>query len=256
MSLKQDTLSILESFSPISLAEMKSVKLMNRVDTKYVAPVSMLEDLLKNSLSDYRVQVHEGKSVAAYDTLYFDTENLEMYTRHHDKYLTRNKIRTRTYVDSALSFLEVKHKNNKGRTKKKRIVITSEDFHNFNANNDAVEFLKGQVTYNNKELKPQVRTIFNRITLVNNNLTERLTIDFNLRFENKQTGKLSELPNVMIIELKQDGHQNSSMKNILIDLHITPFRISKYCIGTVLTNDNVKYNRFKTKIKYLNKISK
>ena len=256
MSLKQDTLSILEVFSPISLAEMKSVKLMNRVDTKYVAPVSMLKDLLKNSISDYRTQVNEGKAVAAYDTLYFDTENLDMYTRHHDKYLTRNKIRTRTYVDSALSFLEVKHKNNKGRTKKKRIVITEEDFGNFNGNEAAVEFLRGQVTYNNKELKPQLRTIFNRITLVNNNLTERLTIDFNLRFENKQTGKVSELPNVMIIELKQDGHQNSKMKNILIDLHITPFRISKYCIGTVLTNDNVKYNRFKTKIIYLNKISK
>jgi hypothetical protein len=241
----------------ISLSEMSSVSLMNRTDTKFITTVAVLKDVLSDAVGcGYRVCEIDGQRLMGYASLYYDTPDLKMFTAHRNGKKTRQKVRVRTYLTGGDTFLEIKRKNNHGRTKKKRIVITEEDFGNFNGNEAAVEFLRGQVTYNNKELKPQLRTIFNRITLVNNNLTERLTIDFNLRFENKQTGKVSELPNVMIIELKQDGHQNSKMKNILIDLHITPFRISKYCIGTVLTNDNVKYNRFKTKIIYLNKISK
>lgn len=103
----------------IDLTEMKSVKLMNRVDTKFSAQLRLLPDLLSRAISDYRVQVIDNSPVASYDTLYFDTPDLQMYLRHHDKILQRDKVRTRTYIDSSLSFLEVKHKNNKGRTKKK-----------------------------------------------------------------------------------------------------------------------------------------
>ena len=105
-------------------------------------------------------------------------------------------------------------------------------------------------------LKPQVHTIFNRITLVNNARTERLTIDFNLRFENEQTKLTAELPDIMTIELKQDGLVYSPMKKILSDMQIHQLKISKYCIGTVLTNPNAKYNRFKKKVIFLNKLSK
>ncbi|OQA49835.1 MAG: VTC domain protein [Bacteroidetes bacterium ADurb.Bin302] len=240
----------------IDLTEMKSVKLMNRVDTKFSAQLRLLPDLLSRAISDYRVQVIDNSPVASYDTLYFDTPDLQMYLRHHDKILQRDKVRTRTYIDSSLSFLEVKHKNNKGRTKKKRILISVDDFDDFTHNDEAINFLDNQVIYKIDALKPQVRTIFNRITLVNNARTERLTIDFNLRFENEQTKLTAELPDVMIIELKQDGLVYSPMKKILSDMNIHQIRISKYCIGTVLTNPNAKYNRFKKKVIFLNKLTK
>lgn len=240
----------------IDLTEMKSVKLMNRVDIKFSAQLRLLPDLLSRAISDYRVQVIDNSPVASYDTLYFDTPDLQMYLRHHDKILQRDKVRTRTYIDSSLSFLEVKHKNNKGRTKKKRILISVDDFDDFTHNEEAINFLDNQVLYKIDALKPQVRTIFNRITLVNNARTERLTIDFNLRFENEQTKLTAELPDVMIIELKQDGLVYSPMKKILSDMNIHQIRISKYCIGTVLTNPNAKYNRFKKKVIFLNKLTK
>ena len=115
----------LQQFEPISLAEMEGVKLMNRVDTKFVMPASLLPELLALAQTSYFVQQAAGKRTGDYDTVYYDTEDLDMYIRHHDRQLVRQKIRVRTYVESELFFLEIKRKNNKGRTKKKRISLPS-----------------------------------------------------------------------------------------------------------------------------------
>ena len=58
----------------------------------------------------------------------------------------------------------------------------------------------------------------------------------------------------MIIELKQDGRAASGMKDILLDHRVKALRVSKYCIGTTLTDDRVKSNRFKQKIRQIEKI--
>ena len=113
--------------TPISLAEMAGVKLMNRIDTKFVANARLLPEILRLAQQDYYVQEIDGQRLTAYDTLYYDTLDLQMYLRHHDRQLRRQKIRVRTYVDSQLTFLEVKNKSNKGRTKKKRIEVETND---------------------------------------------------------------------------------------------------------------------------------
>ena len=83
---------------------------------------------------------------------------------------------------------------------------------------------------------------------------ERLTIDTNLRFVNHTTGLKSSLKNAVIIELKQDGRADSQMKRILLNHRVKPTRMSKYCIGTTITNPNVKSNRFKKKIRRIEKV--
>jgi hypothetical protein len=59
----------------------------------------------------------------------------------------------------------------------------------------------------------------------------------------------------MIIELKQDGKIPSKLKDCLADYRIFPGGISKYCLGTILTNPTAKYNRFKQKIRYIQKLT-
>ena len=44
------------------------------------------------------------------------------------------------------------------------------------------------------------------------------------------------------------------MKRILLSLRVKPVRISKYCIGTTLTDPDAKSNRFKVKIRTIRKI--
>lgn len=253
-ALRADILAIAAGMQPISLPEMKGIKLMNRVDTKFLAAETDLLRLLDKARNDYFIQEIDGKRVGRYDTVYYDTADLDMYVSHHNRQLRRQKIRTRTYVDSGLVFLEIKNKNNRGRTKKVRTPVGLSDFYDFKANPAAVDFMCNESMYPLNRISPHLRTSFNRITLVNKRKTERLTIDMDLDFENLRTGEKKSLPGVVIVELKQDGLCYSEMKDILLDLRVHPRKVSKYCVGTALTNRDVKSNRFKEKLRCIMKL--
>lgn len=237
---------------PITLEEMKDVKLMNRVDTKYLITSDQLMAILQGVHDHYYAQEVEGKRFAAYSTIYYDTPDLRMYVIHHDKHLVRDKVRVRTYVDSDLTFCEVKHKTNKGRTKKKRIeVIRGLDV---TRDPEASSFLADKQPYPVDSLRASLETAFDRITLVNYEKTERLTIDCNLVFNNFVTDTSASMGSLVIMELKQDGRAHSLIKDVMFDLRIKPYKMSKYCIGTAMTNPDVKQNRFKKKIRRINKL--
>jgi hypothetical protein len=95
---------------------------------------------------------------------------------------------------------------------------------------------------------------FSRITLVNKELTERVTIDLDLNF--KQNGSELLLNNICIIEIKRD---NSSGNTILLDtlnnLRATNQGFSKYCIGRAMLEKELKTNNFKERILTINKIN-
>ena len=252
--------SQISEFAPISLSEMESVKLMNRIDTKYAVPMSVLPAILEAAKNDYFAQEIDGKRIATYDTMYYDTETLDMYMRHHDRQLVRQKIRVRQYVESHLTFLEIKRKNNKGRTKKKRIAVPGFDINGATFGESKKEkwsvedFIATKSRYAWSELHPCLSTRFHRITLVNKAKTERLTIDLDLVWENIVTGESKTFEDLVIIELKRDGNVPSPMTHIMLDHRIHPLKISKYCIGTALTTPGLKRNRFKHKIRLIEKM--
>lgn len=240
----------LTHIAPITLEEMDAIKLMNRIDRKFVITEANLADMLALAAPFYRVLVTESGKTNRYDTIYYDTPDRQMYTIHQNGKLDRKKVRVRTYVSSGETFLEIKHKNNHGRTKKKRIHVPSQA----EAMAQGADFLFERSGYHAEELEQKVRTMFERITLANNDMTERLTIDMDLSFRNEATGLQSGLKDAVIVELKQDGRCSSRMLGILDSLGVKPFRVSKYCIGTVLTDPQAKSNRFKRKVRKIEKI--
>ena len=114
---------IISDFSPISLSEMDGVKLMSRTDTKFAFSVNKLPVLLKRIKPFYRMLHIDGETVHQYKSLYYDTNDLKFYLDHHNQRVNRNKIRFREYVGSGISFLEIKLKNNKKKTIKKRMKV-------------------------------------------------------------------------------------------------------------------------------------
>ena len=247
--------------SPISLSEMEAVKLMNRLDTKYVTSMAHVRQVLLLAANQYFVQEIGGERIAAYDTLYYDRPALAMYIEHHNRRLVRQKVRIRRYIGSQsnlsesgdLTFLEIKNKNNRGRTKKKRIEVINQAVL-ASPSDDVSAFMKKRCRYSCEQLLPQLRTVFRRITLVSKQKNERLTVDFALHWSNIHTGREVQLEPLVIIELKRDGLTYSPMADILRQLRIKPMKISKYCIGTALTNPDVKQNRFKQKIRKIQRI--
>lgn len=238
---------------PITLEEMSGIKLMNRTDTKYVATINQLLAFLKAVDGKYYIQEIDGIRLASYHTTYFDTDKNEMYVMHHNGKLVREKIRVRTYEDSQVTFLEVKNKNNHKRTNKKRIEVRAVDSLN-EEQERVIPFLGKHAWYTLDEIRPVIENRFNRITLVNFGKTERLTIDFNLRFHNLLTDEHRKLEHITIIELKRDGNVPSPSLDIFRELRIMRSGFSKYCMGCALTNKGLKRNNFKERLNLLSKL--
>lgn len=248
----QLTNKILSDYTPISLSEMDEVKLLNRVDTKFVLSLSQFNDLLRSISNDYRVLEIDGKRSARYKSLYFDTDNFDYYHHHHNGFPDRFKVRIRRYLDSDLCFLEIKHKK-KGRTDKKRIKI--HDFE-LNLSENSRLFIKEHIP-NVSNLSPSLWNNFERITLVNNERKERLTFDIGLNF-NREIDSDEQIgySDIVIAEVKQEREDRTApVMRTLKQMHVRQARISKYCIGMGLIKHNLKKNRFKQKYLLINKIS-
>ena len=247
MTYDERILDLLKELKPITLDEMSSIKLMNRLDTKYVTTKAKLCQLLELVKGKYYVQETNGDLISPYRTTYFDTPDHAMYMQHHSGHCNRKKVRVRTYLSSGdLTFLEVKNKNNHGRTKKKRIEVPS--FESVFQSEEASQFLIEKSWYTIDQLHPHVENFFDRITLINHGMTERLTIDLGLRFHNYDIDTRADIGHCVVIELKRDGLIHSPMQDIFLDMRILPGGFSKYCIGSAFTNPALRHNNLKEKM--------
>ena len=241
---------IIRTYHPITLDEMSGIKLMNRTDTKFVTTVSRLKLLLALAHDDYRAQDIDGMRIASYYTAYFDTPDNNMYIVHQNGHAGRQKLRIRSYMDTGLNFLEVKTKNNHGRTKKKRMAVGD-----MMLDDEAkLAFLSTHLHYEPQELAPALTNRFRRITLVNAAMTERLTLDSGLWFHNERTGQERAMGELVVVEVKRDGLCPSPAFDMLRELRIHPHGFSKYCMGTALTNPEPASNRLKPKLRDVEKI--
>ncbi len=241
---------LLRQMAPITLAEMSSVKLMNRIDTKFVTTMPQLLMLLDMARNDYFVQDIDGQRNMLYDTTYFDTEGYDMYCQHQHGHAGRQKLRFRTYVSSNLQFMEIKTKNNRGRTKKKRIEVSDMDLSDIQKR----DFIANHLRFDVDRLSPHMHNYFHRVTLVNKAKTERLTIDTQLQFNNVVTNQHRDMGPLVIVELKRDGLVFSPVLEMLRQLRIHPHGFSKYCMGAAMTNASLPLNRFKQKLRDIEKI--
>ena len=90
--------------------------------------------------------------------------------------------------------------------------------------------------------------------MVNRFLKERITIDFDLRFENEKDTIKDETNHIVIAEVKQETLDRTSFfYKLMKENGIRPSSMSKYCIGTSLLNKYLKANRFKNNFRILKK---
>lgn len=243
-----EVIDIIKDFEPIGLKEIEGVKLMDRTDTKFTFLYKQLTSILKNIKPHYKVLTISDKRYFSYKTLYYDTSDMMLYNIHHSGRLNRYKIRHRSYLETNTGFLEVKFKNNKGRTIKERI---KDDAVPNEWNEEEKKFLKDKLPFDPLSLKPMIWVNYTRITLVGKTGAERVTLDLNLNFVSGTERK--QFNNLVIAEVKQDKRHNSEFILALKKYRIKEGSLSKYCLGVALTKD-VKSNNFKEKIRSINKI--
>jgi len=104
-------------------------------------------------------------------------------------------------------------------------------------------------------LSPKTLVEYCRVTLVDLVHGERCTVDTNLIATNCVTGEKADFSHICIIELKRDKSTGVSyMHKALLKNRIFERSMSKYAIGTAFVYKNIKKNRFKNKLRYIEKL--
>ena len=245
-------MSQIEMMAPISLQDIGNAKLLSRIDTKFLTSKEMVAPFIEMATRDYLVLQIDGKRLMAYGTCYFDTSEASMYHDHQRGKRVRQKVRIRSYEDGdKCAFLEVKDKNNKGKTKKTRLLIKDDIPYS-----EYEDFVEANSNFTLKNLIKHIENRFSRITLVRNDLSERITIDTDIRFHNLVTGFTASLPDISVIEWKHCAlSQNSPMKGYLRILRVKESGFSKYVVGMAETNPALKINRIKNKLRMMSTLA-
>jgi len=231
----------------ISLEEVNDVGLMDRVDTKFYFHERLLPNILMSILNEYSVLEIQGQRLMPYQSHYYDTSSFQMLKWHHNGKLNRYKIRKRTYLLTGDTFLEVKYKNNKGKTEK---------FRRINGDDEEKDraFISLKTPFTWTDLNHVMNNQFDRIMLVNHNKKERVSIDLNLGFSNGDNN-YSKMERMVILEIKSERHVGmTELQRSLKFLHIYPHSFSKFVTGMYLHYKTLKYNRFKRRFLDINKV--
>jgi hypothetical protein len=241
---------ILEKFNSFNLKELESMNLLNRFDTKFILKSQELNSILERLKEDYQILEINGIRNFRYYNIYFDTKDFMLYTQHHNGKTHRSKVRYRHYLDADKCFFEIKTKTSTSYTVKNRIREAKIDK---KIENSAAELLIDTLSIQPDQLFPKLVDTYNRITLICKKQEEKITIDTNIFFQNTINSK--EIPNIAFIEIKQKRYNyNSPAFLALREMNIKhQNKVSKYCLGMVLTNTVNKYNFFKPTVLKLNK---
>jgi hypothetical protein len=236
----------LARFAPISLEALNSkAAMLERLDNKYIIPAARLRPAFDEFADIFDVLEIEGKRAFTYRTRYFDDPTQRAYYDHHQGRRKRCKMRVRHYVDAGFSYLEVKLKDARDVTVKKRLKVDAPlaqlDQRCMEFIDDCYAGLYGEAF--DAWLFPVIAMEYQRITLVAREGGERMTIDTGLRFAAGEEEQ-EVAPDLFIIETKS-ARGNGIADKILRGLHLHPTgRCSKYCIGMAALGQVDRHNRF------------
>jgi hypothetical protein len=231
---------------PVDLEELNAeAALQTRVDRKYVVDSSLVAPLLDSFAGYVRVLELEGRRLAAYDSVYFDTPDRDSYLLAARGRRRRYKIRTRTYLDSGIGFLEVKTEGARAATVKERIpyrpadrsTITSEGARYVE---ETLATTIGSVPAG--PLRPVLETRYGRTTLYLPESGSRATIDTSVTWR-EPGGRSLVLDGAVIVETKS-GTSPSTLDKHLWRFGVRPCRISKFATGMAALNPELPANRW------------
>ncbi len=227
----------LQYFKRRSFKEMDSVSLMNRVDVTYVLSIEQVSAVEKKISSSYLITEELGIREFLYREIYFDTDVKQLFLCLHNGRAIRFKLGIREYSVFHRVFREIKMKF-KGRSVKCRVLLSEnrsiEQFEDLNdLPGDLLDCIEQKIPYTVNLSKESIKNEFRRITLVREDMQDRITIDGVGHFGTPYTRE-GAFPPVSVVEIKKSGHSGAhSFQPELKRLGIRPASMSKYCIGSI-----------------------
>lgn len=234
---------VARGFAPISLEEtLADAELQTRVDRKYVIAPSQLAVVLASLGDGRRALEIDGLRSFAYESVYFDTPDLDSFRGASTQRRRRWKVRTRTYLDSGTCALEVKTRGERGETIKARLPYDIADRRRLTGSGLAFVTEHVLLPRGGRELEPVLTTHYRRATFVDLGARTRLTVDAGLRCT-AVDGTALVLPDHLLVETKSAGAPTLADR-ALWRAGVRPTAISKFGIGMAGTHDDLAGNRW------------
>jgi hypothetical protein len=238
---------LVQAFDPVGLAALNAkAAMLERLDRKYVVRAAVLRAALPQLARRFDVLEIDGRRAFLYETCYFDDPQRRCYFDHQRGRRRRLKVRVRRYADAALCFVEVKLKDRRGSTVKKRLPYDPASYGRLDERALAHVERAYRELYGidfRRPLAPTLCMTYRRITLVAKQGGERVTVDFDLRFDGEGAA-CSVDREICIVETKS-ANGNGVADGVLRQWHQHPTRnCSKYCVGMSITGAVQQYNRF------------
>lgn len=247
----------LARFTPLGLDDLNAkAAMLERLDNKYIIPAARLAPAFDSFRDLFDVLEIDGKRAFTYATRYFDDATQRGYYDHHQGRRKRCKIRVRSYVDAGFSYLEVKLKDVRDATVKKRLRVPHDLATLDRACLDFIDTCyRDQYGEDfGRPLHVQIGMEYERITLVAKEGGERMTIDTRMGFWSDRI-TCDVPPDMFIVETKS-ARGNGIADKSLRGLHLHPTsRCSKYCVAMAALGEVTKANQFLPALKKLNLLS-
>ncbi|MDR6435113.1 hypothetical protein J2790_000234 [Paenarthrobacter nicotinovorans] len=225
--------------------------LLTRVDRKYLVPSATARAILSTFTTEARVLEMDGNRTFAYDSVYFDTPALDSYMLAARGRRRRFKIRTRTYLDSGVSFLEVKTEGAREATVKERIPYQLSDRERLTDEglayvNETLAATIGDAGFG--PLDPVLSTRYDRTTLFLPGSGSRATIDSDVTWQSPD-GQPWMLDNAVVVETKS-GSAPGPLDRHLWAHGVRPCRISKFATGMAALHPGLPANRWNQTLRH------
>lgn len=235
----------LDTLPTINLADLNATAaLQTRIDRKYLVPVEQFTAIFDGFDAEMHVLDNNGLQIFPYDSVYFDTPGLESYHLAAYGRRRRYKIRTRNYLDSGASFLEVKTEGARSATVKERIPYNLADRSTITAEGAAyiAQTLRGSGQTPPRSLSPVLETVYGRITLYLPASNSRATIDLDVAWSLPGQDPLI-MTHQLVVETKS-GSAPGQLDKHLWAHGIRPARISKFATGLATLMPHLPANRW------------
>lgn len=235
----------------VSLADLNDrAELLTRVDRKYVVhPAVALVALRECEWRAHRTSdaIAVLGTSSGYSSVYFDTPDLLSYHLTATRRRRRFKVRTRSYLDTGDTFLEVKTRGRRATTVKERIPYSAAQPDVMTA--DAADYIGQRLAPLRlgpadiaARLSPVLSTRYRRITILQADGESRATVDLDLIWAAPGGGEFRPGATV-ILETKSAGRA-SPLDQILWRLGQRPQKISKFGTGLALLNPQLPANKW------------
>lgn len=244
---------ILSGFEIVSSDDIEMSGFRKRFITKYLVPVHLLDTLIGECRSKYKLLERCGELQSEILLEYYDTAGLKFFNDHVNGKLKRVKVRIRRSCKTESHVWEIWMRKSKGRMVKKRFPINCSNLE-FEEKAGIMVSKYAGIDFNS--LAPALLSRFKRITLLDPEASERITIDSQISFASpKHPERHRPVDGLVIVELRKRRKAGSFLAEILALHNIRPIKISKYCLGISLTNRYAKTNSYKPIIRNIEKIT-